>query len=170
MPKLVTFALAIGLHVFTGLALAGPSAAELMQQGDAQWEANQLDQAMESFVAAEQADPNSIEPLMKKAGLQMATLHYSDAVETYQKALGLNPKNAKAFIGMGICYLHNGATTLAKAAFEEAIKVEPERRAQLEPALANIDERLQREAIQQMEDFHTGKTGPDAKTNPHGGQ
>lgn len=169
MKKLLAFILTISLNTLTGPVLAEPSAAELMKQGDAHWEANQPEQAMESYLAAEKADPTSVELLMKKAGLQMTTLHYSDAVASYQKAIGLDPKNAKAFIGMGVCYLHSGATTLAKAAFEEAIKIEPERHAQLKPAMDKIEESLQREAMRQMEDAHAKDTGAHGQTNPHSG-
>lgn len=159
----VILALGLALQGFGGLTLAEPTATDLMKdlmkKGDKQWEANQLDAAMESYLAAEKADPGSVELLMKKAGLQMMTLHYSDAVETYQKAIGLDPQNAKAFIGMGVSYLHNGAMVLAKAAFEEAIKIEPARKAQLEPALVNIEESLRRmEAV------------PEHNGNPHGQQ
>lgn len=139
-----TLALALLLHGLSSPLLADTSAADLMKKGDEQWAANQTDQAMESFLAAEKADPKSVEVLMKKAGLQMTTLHYSDAIETYQKAIGLDHKNARAFIGMGICYMHVGGNTLAKAAFEEAIKIEPERKAQLEPVLASIEESIKR--------------------------
>jgi tetratricopeptide (TPR) repeat protein len=154
--------LALALQGVTGVALAETSAAEWMKKGDEQWAANQTDQAMESFLAAEKADPGSVEVLMKKAGLQMTTLHYSDAIETYQKAIGLNRDNAKAFIGMGICYLHSGGNTLAKAAFEEAIKIEPERKAQLEPALAKIEE-----AIQRLETIHEHGGNPHSQQSPH---
>lgn len=163
----VILALSLMLQGLAGPALAEISAADWMKKGDEQWAANKLDLAMKSYLSAEEADPKSVEVLMKKAGLQIMTLHYSDAIETYQRAVGLDPKNAKAFIGMGICYLHVGGNTLAKAAFEEAIKIEPERKAQLEPALAKIEESIKRLETIHEQDGNPHSQKPEAEPKAH---
>ncbi|TCJ17127.1 tetratricopeptide repeat protein [Parasulfuritortus cantonensis] len=135
-----------GLAFMVGAAAAhaNASADKWLEQGDSQWRQGHTDQAMKSYEAAEKSEPNSSRILMKKAGLYLATQNFDSAIRTYQSVIGAEPGNAVAFIGMGIAYLHGGDNDLARAAFEEALRLEPKRKAQLAPVLASLDEQANR--------------------------
>jgi Flp pilus assembly protein TadD len=77
---------------------------------------------------------------MKLAGVYIAQNNFTAATRTYQQVIGLDPTNAKAFIGLGIAYLHSGDKALTRAALEEALRLEPQRKEQLTPILSQLDE------------------------------
>ena len=83
---------------------------------------------------------------MKLAGLYIARQEYRVGVETFQKAIGIQPDNANAFIGMAIGYLHMGDTGLAYAALEEAVRIDPDSRERVAPLMAHIETRLRENA------------------------
>lgn len=68
---------------------------------------------------------------MKAAGQLLVSGRYSDAVRAYQEIIGADGRNAKAWIGLGLAYLHAGQRDLSQAAFDEAVRIEPARREQL---------------------------------------
>jgi len=103
----------------------------LVAQGDKQWTEGQLDNARKSFEKAVADNPRSIEAHMKLGGLLLSRQNYSDAIQTYQNTISLDGNNAKAWIGLGMAYLHVGSKELSRAAFNEAIRIEPGRKAQL---------------------------------------
>ncbi|MDD5366720.1 MAG: tetratricopeptide repeat protein [Gallionellaceae bacterium] len=140
--QLVTTLAALSLLAWGGAAWANASSDAWLEKGDGQWQAGKPDLAIKSYDEADQADPTSAKVLMKKAGLLLATQNFDSAIRTYQRAIGVDRNNAKAFIGMAIAYLHGGGYDLARAAFEEAIRLEPGRKAQIAPVLANLDEQM----------------------------
>ncbi len=76
---------------------------------------------------------------MRLAGLLLSRNNYSASTKEYQRLIGLDPKNAKAWIGLGIAYLHSGDKSMTRAAWEEAMRLEPARQQQLAPLLARLD-------------------------------
>jgi len=110
----------------------------LIEQGNRQWAAGDLDQAAASYQTAIGMDPKAVDAYMKLAGLHIARQEYRAGVETFQKAIGADPNNANAFIGLAIGYLHLGSPALAEAALDEAVRIDPGRRATLEPLMARI--------------------------------
>lgn len=132
----------MSLVFWAGLAGANASSDKWLEKGDGQWKDGKTDLAIKSYDEADKADPTSLKVLMKKAGLLLSTQNFESAIRTYQRALGVDPKNAKAFIGMGIAYLHGGGYDLSRAAFEEAIRLEPERKAQIAKVLDYLDEHM----------------------------
>jgi len=141
---------------------AATAATTAIQQGNRQWEAGKLEQAQKSFEDAIKADPKSIDARMKLAGIQVTRLSYSGAIMTYRDVLAIDPNNAKAWMGMGMCYMHTGAREMARASFEEALRAEPARKAQIDPILAQLDEKIEakRAQIQAMmpaDSIHKGK-------------
>ncbi len=121
------------------VARADGSATELIAQGTHWLEQGQFDRARQAFEAAAQAEPRSVAAHMKLAGVNLAQNHSDAAIAHYQRVIGLDPKQAKAFIGLGIAYLHKGNKSLTRAAFAEAIRLEPEREAQLAPIIAELN-------------------------------
>lgn len=124
------------IAVLATLWVAGAWAADgadarLLAQGDKQWTAGKPDEARKSFEQAVVIAPHSIDAGMKLAGLQLASRDYAVAIASYQRTISLDGNNAKAWIGLGMAYLHGGQPELARAAFGEAVRADPGRKAQL---------------------------------------
>jgi Flp pilus assembly protein TadD len=115
------------------LLAAGAWAADtvLIAQGSKQWEEGRLGDARKSFELAAAADPGSVEAHMKLGGLLLSSSDAAAAIPIYQRVISLDANNAKAWMGLGLAYLHAGQKELSRAAFEEAVRVEPGRKAQL---------------------------------------
>ncbi len=109
--------------------------AALIAQGDKHWAAARLDDAARSFEQAVAANPDSVAAHMKLAGLQLSRQDYNRAAQTYQRTISLDAKNSKAWIGLGFAYRHTARSELARAAFEEAARLDPSRKPQLAPLL-----------------------------------
>jgi Tfp pilus assembly protein PilF len=122
-----------------GAAAAADSAADLIARGMSLLEQGKLEPAREAFAAATRADPTSVEAHMRLAGACIAQNDFAAAIPVYRQAIGLDPNNAKAFIGLGIAYLHGGNKSLARAALEEAIRLEPGRETQLASVIATLN-------------------------------
>lgn len=105
--------------------------ASLMAQGDKAWAEKKLDEAKKNFEQAVTANPRSVEAHMKLAGFMLANQNFVPAIQTYQKTISLDNNNAKAWMGLGMAYLHTGQKDLSRAAFSEAVRIDPSRKAQL---------------------------------------
>jgi Tfp pilus assembly protein PilF len=158
--------------VNVGAQTSGTTKATI-EQGNRLWEGGKLEEAQKRFEEAVKADPKSIDALMKLAGIQLTRLNYSAANLTYRDVLAIDPKNAKAWMGMGMCYLHSGSREMARAAFEEALRADPSRKQQLEPVLAELDTKIEAQRAQMVTEMpadanHKGKTA--APTSKPSGQ
>lgn len=131
----VTAAVALAMTLLTCWAAeteaVKPTDEALVRQGDTQWANGRLDEARKSFEQAVAVNPRSVANRMKLGGFQLANNRYSPAIETYQQTISLDGNNAKAWIGLGMAYLHTGRHELSRAAFAEAIRIEPARKEQL---------------------------------------
>ena len=128
-------ALITGLVIWSAQATPTNS---MLAQGEQQWAAGQLDQAQKSFEQAVQAEPTSVNAHMKLAGLQLSRQEFKASIATYQRAIGLDANNARAWLGLGFAYLHTGQNGLSMAAFNEAIRVDPRNQEKLAPMLAKL--------------------------------
>jgi len=128
-----SFVVALSLLASSGWAADAvkPASDPLVVQGDKQWADGRLDEARKSFEQAVAANPKSVPARMKLGGFQLATRSYSAAVTTYQGMISLDANNALAWVGLGMAYRHSAEPELARAAFAEAIRIEPARKAQL---------------------------------------
>lgn len=131
---------ALSLNATGGAAPNG--AAELIANGTRLLEQGKVESAQKAFEAATKADPRSVDAYMKLAGVNIAQNNFVAAIGIYKRAIGLDPNNAKAFIGLGISYLHSGDKSLTRAALEEALRIEPKRKEQLAPIMALLDEAM----------------------------
>lgn len=137
MVGLLAAACAVG-----NLAAAAESAAQqAVVNADRLWVAGKLDDAQKSFEAAVAADPTSVDTRLRLAGFQLSRQQTSACIANYQKVISAEPKNSRAWIGLGMAYLHSGRAPLARAAFEEAIRVDPARQEKLAPLIAKLDEK-----------------------------
>lgn len=143
---LITTAIA----VFAGVFLAAVQASDmtgagansrLIIRGEKQWAAGDLDGAQQDFEQAGQVDPNSVEAFMKLGGLQLARNDFGHSILTYQHVIGLDQKNVRAWMGMGIAYMHTGQNELSLAAFGEAVRLDPTRREQLAVVMDKLNKR-----------------------------
>ena len=117
---------------------AGATDGSLIERGNQQWAAGRLDDARKSFEQATAESPRSGEAYAKLAGLQLSMRDYPGAIRSYQQVISLDSHNAKAWVGLGLAYLHGGQRELARAAFDEAQRVD----ASLKPKLATLVQQL----------------------------
>ena len=108
-----------------------PSKEALLAQGNKLWKEGKVEEARKSFEQAVSANPGSIDAHMKLGGLLLYDHNYTAAIGVYQQTISLDAKNAKAWIGLGVAYLHTGKRELSKAAFDEAVLADPSRKEQL---------------------------------------
>jgi Flp pilus assembly protein TadD len=134
---LVMYALALPI-----LCLGAESEAQaLLEQGDRQSRAGDLDAAFSSYQRAVEKDPQSADAHMKLGGLQLARRDYTSSIQSFQTVVRLAPDNANAFVGLGMAYLHLGSYSRARAAFQEALKRDPSKQADIQNVLDWIDVR-----------------------------
>ena len=130
--KIGIAAISVAAALFSsGVWAAAPADDGLLAQGDKQWAEGRVSDARTSFEQALKANPRSVDAHMKLAGLLFSNRNYSEAIRTYQKTISLDGNNARAWMGLGLAYRHTSQAELAKAAFEEAVRIDPGRKAQL---------------------------------------
>ena len=110
---------------------ASASSAESLAQGDRLWAQGKLQDARAAFEQAVQNDPRSAPALMKLGGLLLSNQDFAAAIATYKKVIGLDGNHARAWMGLGMAYLHTQQKDLSRAAFAEAVRIEPRRKQQL---------------------------------------
>jgi cytochrome c-type biogenesis protein CcmH/NrfG len=122
-------------------AVGAEKTGDIVARADKLWVAGKLDDAQKAFEAAVKQEPKNSAVLLRLAGFQLSRQQIDKSIDTYRQIIGMEPKNSKAWIGMGLAYLHTSDDGLARASFEEAVRVDPERKAQLQPIFARLDER-----------------------------
>jgi tetratricopeptide (TPR) repeat protein len=132
MKELAAIVLVLLLGVGGAIAAeAGPADSALVAAGYRQWEAGRVEEAAKSFDQAIAVNPRSVAAHMKLGGLLLSNNRYAEAIQTYQKLLAFDADNAMAWIALGLAYRHAGKAELSRAAFSEAVRIEPVRKAQL---------------------------------------
>ena len=66
------------------------------------------------------------------------TNDFAACIPAYQNVIGLDASNVRAWLGLGFAYLHTGKNSLSMAAFQEAIRLDPSKKAALQPMLAKF--------------------------------
>lgn len=143
-PHLPALAFALCLGFGAPLAYAA-DAAGLIQAGEQAWEAGDTAAAQQQFEQAVAEFPDSFAAANRLAGFYLMQQRYKDSVAHYQTAIGLQPDTSqasKAFIGMGMAYLHLNNPWLARAAFKEALQREPQRQEKLAPIMADLEQKI----------------------------
>lgn len=146
MGKAIPRALVAG--ILLGLATAGGAGEqESPEPGSAPvslssameaWAAGDLTRARRGLDALVAQEPDNLEARMRLAGLHLSQGRYREGIGHYQEAIGLDPGNDRAFIGLGLAYLHAGQTGPAHAALEEAVRINPARFKELEPLMQKL--------------------------------
>ena len=112
-------------------AAAAVSSAESLAHGDRLWAQGKLSDARAMFEQAANDPVNPLPGLMKLGGLLLSNQDFAAAIATYKKVIGLDGNNVRAWMGLGMAYLHTQQKELSRAAFGEAVRIEPSRRPQL---------------------------------------
>lgn len=134
------------VFAFAAAVLAGGPAycvepatvSKLIEQGNAEWTAGRLVSAQTAYEAAIERDPRSVDARMKLAGLLLAQQKFGAGAKEFQRVIGIDPGSDKAYVGLGIAYLHSGDRELSRAALEEALRINPGREEQLRPILERL--------------------------------
>jgi len=119
-----------------------PAAAQdLMQQGQRQLDAGELEQAETTFKEVVAQNPDSALGHTRLGGVYLLRQNYRAGIESFQRGIVLDPGNADAFVGMALAYLHLGQYGLARASLQEAERIAPSKREEIDKVLAWIDQR-----------------------------
>ena len=133
-------ALAVTSLLFCSLtgavATEGEAVVVGLAKGDQLWSQNKLLEARSIFEQVVSSNPKSVGARMKLGGLLLSVGDYDVAIPTYQKAISLDGNNVRAWMGLGFAYLHTQQKELSRAAFAEAIRIDPSRKPQLAPLIA----------------------------------
>ena len=103
------------------------SAAEGMQRGDEAWRAGKLDLAVYLYVQALVFDASTSTPFLKIGAIQEQLGNRALAEKAFEFALERQPDNAAACERLGLLYLQSARDDEARALFERANWLEPNR-------------------------------------------
>lgn len=141
MIRNALLALVMGLF---STSLWASGTAELLEQADTAWAAGDLETAETNFKEAV-ANADNGEADLRLGGFYISQNRLADAINAFQSSLtkGLpSPKlESRAFLGMGIAYLHFEKTSLARAAFDEAANIDPSRADEIKLLLEEMDKK-----------------------------
>jgi cytochrome c-type biogenesis protein CcmH/NrfG len=70
-------------------------------------------------------DPGNVEAWTKLGNDLMDGARFDEAIDAYQKALALAPKNVDVRVDMGTCYRRTGRPEIAAREFRKAIEIDP---------------------------------------------
>ncbi|MGE5320001.1 MAG: tetratricopeptide repeat protein [Hyphomicrobiaceae bacterium] len=122
-------------------ACASLRAETLLELGARQTQTGNLDDALATYRQAVAAEPRSSIAHTRLGGVLLLRQQHGESIGQFKTAIGLDPANADAFVGLGMAYLHQGRYPLARAALAEALRLKPSRRQEIDQVLAWLDGR-----------------------------
>lgn len=128
--------------LLSSLCLASSNAINSLQEGDKLYADGNIKDALGFFEKAVKENPDSSESWFKLARTQMLNNRHSDSVKSYQKSITLDQNNALAFVGMAISYMHIGLYNHAKASLNEASRIDPSKKTEVDKVLLQIEKKL----------------------------
>ena len=145
---LKNFMLVLALAVPVGLCIpavsAEPRVEDHLAEADLAWSRDDLAAAEAAFLNAVSVAGDG-QAAARLAGFYLGQNRLQEAVERFQQAISLglpSPQSeAKAFVGMGLAYLHLDSSDLAAAAFEEALRLDPSREGEIRPVLTELEQK-----------------------------
>ena len=130
------------LMLFAAGAMAETSTEALLTQSYEMTEAGRFEEALEILRTAAREEPKSSLIYTRIGGVEVLRQEYSAGIQAFQRAIMLDQRNAKAFIGMAVAYLHLGQYSLARAALEEAGRIDPAKQPEIDNVLSWIEQRI----------------------------
>ena len=115
---------------------------DLISKGEAQLAAGNIPEATATLEQAVKAEPHSALALTRLGGAQLLGQNYAAGIESFKQAISLDGNNADAFVGMAVAYIHTARYPLARAALEEAKRLDPTKTSDADELLAWIDKRM----------------------------
>lgn len=103
----------------------GDTAAELLKQARAAWQAEKREQAVELAEKSLAADPNSSQAALVLGHMKEALGQYAAAVAAFDRAVKLDPKLAEAYDSRGDAELKQGKFAEAVADFDRFLALRP---------------------------------------------
>ena len=137
-PILITLLLSLA---FVSNAQAQNDTESLIREALTQSEAGHLEQATSLLNQAIERTPDSSLAYTRLGGVQLLQQDYRSGIGNFQQAIILDDRNADAFIGLSIAYLHMGRYSLAREALREASRLGPEKQQAIDNVLAWLDQR-----------------------------
>jgi tetratricopeptide (TPR) repeat protein len=120
MQRLITLLAIIFSAGLIATSFATAQADDPFAAGKAKAANGDIQGALQIYEALARDHPESAEAFAHLGGMQLLDQRYRDAVQSFQQAVSLGDQDARAFIGMGMAYLHLGQLGPARAAFVEA--------------------------------------------------
>jgi tetratricopeptide (TPR) repeat protein len=142
MQRLLLIALTLTLLV-SGNALGSNGTDALLDLSYEQTKAGKLDDALSTLQQAVSKDPTSSLARSRLGGIRVLRQEYSAGIKDFQQAIMLDQNNSTAFVGMAVAYLHMSQYSLARAALDEAGKIDPAKKPEIDKVLAWIEQRTQ---------------------------
>jgi cytochrome c-type biogenesis protein CcmH/NrfG len=139
--RLIQTILLVALWLCTWASVQAGDADALIAAGEAKLKIGEIDAAILDLRQAVAVDPASSRAQTRLGGALLLKQQNGAAIDAFRAAITLSANNADAFIGMAIAYLHGGDDALARAALEEAKRIDPARGARIDELIASIDQR-----------------------------
>ena len=105
--------------------MAVQAVAALIAQGESSLKAGDTDAGLALFRQATEQDPKSVLAQTRVGGTLLLKQEWGPAIAAFLQASMLDGANADAFVGKAMAYLHSGDCALARAALEEAKRIDP---------------------------------------------
>ena len=135
----------LALSALILLILAAPTwssdVAALIAQGEASLKTGETDAGLALFRQAAEQDPRSSLAQTRIGGSLLLKQEYGLAIDAFRQAIMLDGANADAFVGMAMAHLHSGDYALARAALEEAKRIDPGKQVKVDEVIGYIDRR-----------------------------
>jgi tetratricopeptide (TPR) repeat protein len=144
--KITALVIAVVTSAVSSFPVPAADAASLVEKGELQLKLGEIDAALDTLKKAVEADPNSSLAFTRLGSAWVMKQDYAAGLESFQQAIVLNADNANAFVGMAIAYLHSGRYSLARAALEEAKRIDPSKQREAEKLIGWIDQRASAES------------------------
>jgi cytochrome c-type biogenesis protein CcmH/NrfG len=87
--------------------------------------------AAEPLLAQLKSNPNDVDTIVKLGNLYYDSQAYPQAIDYYEKAIGIQPNNADVRTDLGTAYWYTGNADQAIANFEKALAIRPNQAATL---------------------------------------
>ena len=139
--RLIQPILMVALWLCTWAWVQAGDADALIAAGESKLKIGEIDAAIVDLRQAVVVDPASSRAQTRLGGALLLKQQNAAAIDAFRAAITLSANNADAFIGMAIAYLHSGDDALARAALEEAKRIDPTRAAKIDELIASIDQR-----------------------------
>jgi Tfp pilus assembly protein PilF len=120
------------------------SSAALIGEGERQMQAQDIEGAIATLTRAVEADPASSLAHTRLGGAYLLNGQYDPAIAAFREAISADSANADAFVGMAVAYMHTKRLTLAKAALNEAKRIEPGDSARIDEVVQWIDQNAEK--------------------------